>query len=330
MATIKQIAEMANVSIATVSRVLNSDPKLSVTEKTRERIFEIADQIGYRKKTVQPMIKNIAFLYWFSEKEELEDVYYKSIRLEVEKQAAERNIELITYKISDGIEAIRPDIEGFIAVGRFSSRELDRLHELTPSGVFIDSVPDPDHYDAVKPDLRWITRKAIDFYVAGGHKNIGFIGGVDIDPDTKEERIDVREESFRDYMDKLGLLNEAYIFRGKHFSVNDGYELMHEAISKLEDRLPTAFFVAADPIAVGCLQALNEQEISIPARVSVLSMNNISVTKYVSPPLTTFHIDIYELCKDAISLLLERLIAKRTLVKTIYLNSELIVRKSTT
>ncbi|MEF2965544.1 LacI family DNA-binding transcriptional regulator [Paenibacillus sp. M1] len=330
MATIKEIAEKANVSIATVSRVLNNDPKLSVTEKTRERIFEIADQIGYRKKTVQQVIKNVAFLYWFSEKEELEDVYYKTIRLEIEQQAAERNIELVVYKIGDGIEAIHPETEGFIAVGRFSSKELEYLHKITPNGVFIDSVPDPDHYDAVRPDLRWITRKAIDYYLEKGHRDIGFIGGVDIDPDTKEERIDVREESFRDYLGKLDLLNEAYIFRGKHFSVNDGYELMLGAIDKLGPNLPTAFFVAADPIAVGCLQALNEKEISIPARVSVLSMNNISVTKYVSPPLTTFHIDIYELCKDAISLLLERIIAKRSLVKTIYLNAELIVRKSTT
>ncbi|WP_410769686.1 LacI family DNA-binding transcriptional regulator [Fontibacillus sp. BL9] len=329
MATIKQIAEKANVSIATVSRVLNNDPKLSVTEKTRERIFEIADQIGYRKKTVQPSIKNVAFLYWFSEKEELEDVYYKTIRLEIENQAAERNIEITTYKISDGIQAIHPDIEGFIAVGRFSTKELDYLHTLTPNGVFIDSVPDPDHYDAVKPDLRWITRKAIDFHLSKGHRNIGFVGGIDIDPDTKYEKMDVREESFRDYMDKLNLLNEEYIFTGKHFSVNDGYELMLRAIDGLGPNLPTAFFVAADPIAVGCLQALNEKEISIPARVSILSMNNVSVAKYVSPPLTTFHIDTYELCKDAISLLMERVIAKRTLVKTIYLNAELIVRKST-
>lgn len=88
------------------------------------------------------------------------------------------------------------------------------------------------------------------------------------------------------------------------------------------------FFVAGDPIAVGCLQALNEKGIAIPNRVSVISINNISIAKYVSPPLTTFHIDTKELCKVAIELLLERVVEKRKIVKTIYLGAELVKRKS--
>jgi LacI family transcriptional regulator len=93
--------------------------------------------------------------------------------------------------------------------------------------------------------------------------------------------------------------------------------------------LPTAFFVAADPIAVGCLQALNEHGIAIPNTVSIVSINNISVAKYVSPPLTTFHIDMREICKNGIQLLLEQVVEKRKLVKTLYIGSELVVRKST-
>ena len=104
---------------------------------------------------------------------------------------------------------------------------------------------------------------------------------------------------------------------------------MLKAIDRLGERLPTAFFVASDPIAVGCLQALNERGIAIPARVSVLSVNNISVAKYVSPPLSTFNIDIPELCRTAVTLLLEQMLNKRTLVKTVYHNAELVIRKST-
>jgi LacI family transcriptional regulator len=130
-------------------------------------------------------------------------------------------------------------------------------------------------------------------------------------------------------MEQKGLLKDSYIFHRRGFSVESGYLLMKNAIQQLGDQLPTAFYIAADPIAVGCLQALNEYGIAIPNRVSIVSVNNISVTKYVSPPLTTFHIDLREICKNAVQLLLEQVMEKRKLVKTLYIGSELVVRKST-
>ncbi len=329
LATIKDVAKKSGFSIATVSRVLNNDANLSVTEETREKIYEAADELNYRKKVVQPLIKNIAFLYWLTDKEELEDVYFKTMREEVEKWAEKYNIDLTTYKISGGIKQIPTDIEGFIAIGGFSDEELNYLRSITLSGVFIDSTPDPDHYDSVRPDLIHITVKAIDYFLSKGHTEIGFIGGTYHDPNTDTEQMDIRERKFRRYMEEKGLLKEEYIFRNRGFSVENGYHLMKKAILKLDDRLPTAFFIASDPIAVGCLQALNEHRIAIPNRVSIIGINNISVAKYVSPPLTTFHIDIHEISKNAVELLLERINDNRKIVKTLHIGAKLIERKST-
>lgn len=329
MATIKDIAEKAGYSISTVSRVLNNDQSLSVSDETRDKIYEIAELLNYKKKTVRLQVKNIAFLYWLTDKEELEDVYFKSMRVEIEKLARLYNIDLITYKISEGIKQIPDSIEGFIAVGSFSNKELAYLRGITSNGVFIDTTPDPKHYDSVRPDLVEITRSTIDFLTEKGHSEIGLIGGTYHNPNTNLDEMDIREKAFRSYMEEKGLLKDQYIFSQRGFSVENGYKLMSKAIQKLGEDLPTAFFVAADPIAVGCLQALNEFGIAIPNRVSIVSINNISVTKYVSPPLTTFHIETRELCKNAIELLLERVIEKRKIVKTLYLGSELIVRKST-
>jgi len=329
MAKIKDVAEETGFSISTVSRVLNNDQSLSVPDETREKIFEAAEKLNYRKKTVRPIVKNIAFLYWLTDKEELEDVYFKSMRLEIEKYAKKHNIELTTYKITDGINAIPENIEGFLAVGTFSDKELAYLRGLTPNGVFIDTTPDPNHYDSVRPDLAQITMKTVDFLIEKGHKNIGFVGGTYHNPNTDEDEMDIRERTFRQYMQEKGLLQEHYIYCHRGFSVDNGYNLMSQAIEKLDGKLPTAFFVAGDPIAVGCLQALNEQGIAIPNRVSVVSINNISVAKYLSPPLTTFDIDMKEICKNAIEFLLERVLEKRKIVKTLYIGSELIIRKST-
>nr|WP_202049275.1 LacI family DNA-binding transcriptional regulator [Bacillus glycinifermentans] len=329
VATIKEVAEAAGYSISTVSRVLNNDSTLSVPDETRKKIFEVAEKLNYRKKTVRMLVKNIAFLYWLTDKEELEDVYFKTMRLEIEKLASKFNVELTTYKISDGVEAIPEDIGGFIAVGSFSEKELAYLRSITPHGVFIDSSPDPDHFDSVRPDLLQMTKKTVDFLIEKGHEKIGFIGGTYYNPNTDKDEMDIRERTFRAYMSEKGLLEEHYMFCRRGFSVENGYHLMGKAIKELGEKLPTAFFTAADPIAVGCLQALNEKGIAIPGRVSIISINNISVSKYVSPPLTTFHIDIGELCKNAIELLLERVLEKRNIVKTLYLGAELVVRKST-
>lgn len=329
MATIKDIAEEAGYSISTVSRVLNNDMSLSVPDETREKIYEVAEKLNYRKKTVRLLVKNIAFLYWLTDKEELEDVYFKTMRLEVEKWAKKCNVELATYKISDGITSIPDSIEGFIAVGSFSDQELEYLRSKTSNGVFIDTTPDPNHYDSVRPDLVQMTRKTVDFLMEKGHSEIGFIGGTYHNPNTDEDEMDIREKTFRAYMEKKGLLKEEFIFCHRGFSVDNGYHLMKNAIEKLGDNLPTAFYTAADPIAVGCLQALNEKGIAIPNRVSVIGINNISIAKYVSPPLTTFHIDLKEICKNAVELLLEQVLEKRKIVKTLYIGSELVIRKST-
>ncbi|TCN26657.1 LacI family transcriptional regulator [Mesobacillus foraminis] len=329
MATIKDIAEEAGYSISTVSRVLNNDLSLSVPDETREKIYEVAEKLNYRKKTVRLLVKNIAFLYWLTDREELEDVYFKTMRLELEKWAKKCNVELTTYKISDGIASIPDNIEGFIAVGSFSNKELEYLRSRTSNGVFIDTTPDPDHYDSVRPDLAQMTRKTVDFLIEKGHSEIGFIGGTYHNPNTDEDEMDIREKTFRAYMEEKGLLKDEFVFCHRGFSVDNGYHLMINAIEKLGDSLPTAFYTAADPIAVGCLQALNEKGIAIPGRVSVIGINNISIAKYVSPPLTTFHIDLKEICKNAVELLLEQVLEKRKIVKTLYIGSELVIRKST-
>jgi LacI family transcriptional regulator len=329
MATIKDIAEKSGYSASTVSRVLNNDQSLSVSDETREKIYEVAEELNYRKKTVRLLVKNIAFLYWLTDIEELEDVYFKTMRIEIEKMARLFNIEMITYKISDGIHQIPDTIEGFIAVGTFSDKELVHLRSITTNGVFLDTSPDPNHFDSVRPDLPQITRKTVDFLMEKGHTEIGFIGGTYHNPNTGEDEMDLRERVFRRYMEQKGLLKDSYIFHRRGFSVESGYLLMKNAIQQLGDQLPTAFYIAADPIAVGCLQALNEYGVAIPNRVSIVSVNNISVTKYVSPPLTTFHIDLREICKNAVQLLLEQVMEKRKLVKTLYIGSELVIRKST-
>ncbi|KLK98491.1 LacI family transcriptional regulator [Bacillus pumilus] len=328
-AKIKDIAEKAGLSIATVSRVLNQDPNLSVTDQTREKVYAAAEALSYQKKTFKHSLKKIAFLYWMTEKEELEDIYFKSIRLGIEELTNTRSLNVTAYNPSDGLHSIDPATEGIIAIGRFKTSELDQLYAVTPHIVFIDTTPDEDRFDSVKPNLKRIVQKIIDSFIEKEHSSIGFIGGTDLDLNTNVHIPDIRETTFREYMLARHILNERLVYIGHHFSVDEGYSLMMKAIDELGDDLPTAFCVASDPLAIGCLQALNERGFSLPNRVSVFSINDIHVSQYVSPPLTTYHIHTSLLCETAIDLLLERLVDGRTLPKTVLIASEPVFRKST-
>ena len=109
--------------------------------------------------------------------EELQDVYFKTMRTELIRQADKQNVSVTVFKRSQGIEMIPQDINGFIAVGSFNNKEITYLETLTENGVFLDSSPYSDIYDAVRPDLDYITRKAVRFFKEKGHKEIGFVGG---------------------------------------------------------------------------------------------------------------------------------------------------------
>ena len=153
MATIKEIAEIVGVSSAAVSRVLNYDEGISVSDETREAIFATAEKIGYKKRVIYPKIENVALLYFTDNEDELEDVFYHGVREEIVKQAKKMNIQISIYDRKDGMDAIPKDLTAFIAVGWLTRKEINKLYKICKKGVFIGTSPDEKLFDAVKPNM---------------------------------------------------------------------------------------------------------------------------------------------------------------------------------
>jgi LacI family transcriptional regulator len=327
VATIKDIAEKAGVSIATVSRVLNYDPTISVTDETKKRIFEAAEQLSYKKRAPRKAnAPKVAIIHWYTEKEELEDLYYMSIRLGAEKQCQAKNLQVVKLFYDRHEDLLHENVQGIIAVGKFSGKQVQDLKRVTDTIVFVDCSPDDEKYDAVVVDFEKATRKVLDHFIENGHTRIGYIGGRESYKDHTATIEDLREKTFKAYMGEKGLLDEKAMYVGA-FSVNHGYALMKQAIEEWGDALPTAFFVANDAMAIGCLRALHEAKIAVPERVNIIGVNDISVSKYVYPALSTVKVYTEMMGEAAVDLLLERW-AGRKIAKKVFLATELKIRQS--
>lgn len=326
MATIKEIAEIVGVSSAAVSRVLNYDEGISVSEETREAIFATAEKIGYKKKVIYPKIENVALLYFTDNEDELEDVFYRGVREEVIKQAKKMNIRLQIYDRRDGMSVIPRDLNAFIAVGWLTRKEINQLYKICPRGVFIGTSPDEKLFDAVRPNMDSFVTQMVDYFVEKGHKKIGFIGGSDRNIDTGKPSMDIREWSFRQSVAYYHCLEEEYILISEKFTVDEGYRMGKELLKK--SSLPTALCIASDTLVVGVLQALNEKGIQVPEQMALFSINDVNIAKYLSPPLTTIHIDIPCICETALDLLRNRVLYGGKVTKLIFVNGIPIFRKS--
>ncbi|MGW9103746.1 LacI family DNA-binding transcriptional regulator [Priestia megaterium] len=324
MATIKDIAKAAGVSTATVSRVLNFDETLSVSEETKRKIFDIADSFSYKSKK-RSKEKKIAFVHWSTEQEAMNDLYYSSIRVGIEKRCRLQNMQVIKYFQSDFEKQAFEDIEGIIAVGKFSELQIKKLESITSKIVFVDSSPNEELFSSVVVNFERVTTKVMNYLIDKGHKEIGYIGGREKFKDQHVEFRDPREIAFQNFIKEKALPNTP-MYIGE-FSVEDGYNLMKKAINEHKESLPTAFFVGNDSLAIGCLKALHEAKIQVPNRVNIIGVNDVSFSKYTHPALSTVKIHTELMGETSVDLLVEQF-SDPPLPKQIVLPTTLKIRES--
>lgn len=326
MATIKDIAEKAGVSIATVSRVLNQDPSLSVSQETKQKILDVSEELKYRKKTGRRTVNSykLAVVNWYTEEEELEDMYYHSIQQGVRERCDERQIETIQITMND-LKHV-DEVNGIIAIGKFSVKQANELKKLSPHIVFVDCSPDEDQFDSVISNFSRATENVLQYFYDKGHTRIGYIGGREAYKDQTSLIEDPRSVSYERYLRAKDLFDPSIVYIGS-FTVLDGYNLMEKALREHQNYLPTAFFLGNDSMAIGALKALHDAKISVPKDVGIIGVNDLSVSKYVYPPLSTVKVYTDRMGKEAVDLLVERW-NDREITKKIVLSTSLVIRES--
>lgn len=334
MATLKEIADQVGVSVATVSRVLNGDTTLLVSEETKLQVFSVAEEMAYQTVTQRKKekIKNkkvirLGIVEMYDITKQLADPYYLLLSNMVEKLCFEKQIEVVKLYEKDGIyeNTGAHELTGIMAIGKFTDKQVEALSQRAESIVFIDSSPDDAQYDSVKINFKLGVLQAFTYFFEQGHREIGFIGERYTLGDLKVPELDERLKYFEAYLKKANLFKEHLIINSE-MTAEGGYVAMKTYLQ--QDRtLPTAFFVANDVIAAGVSKALKEEGYHIPQDVSMIGFNDTVISQYMDPPLTSIRVPTRQLAEAAIELMIER-IKGRHYPKKVILPSELVKRES--
>lgn len=325
MATIKEIADKAGVSIATVSRVLNQDETLNALEETKQRVFEVAKELDYELKAQKKRKKKlrIGVFYSYSPQEELDDPYYLCIRLAIERELEDMGYKKQIVACSDSLESIA-SVDGVICTGTFSESMVETMRTWNKPIVFIDGSPDPKEFDSIVVDYKVAVLDALDHLISKGHTKIGYIGCIEKDLDGTIIE-DQRTNIYTEYMKKKNLYKPEYVKIGE-FYPKYGYQLLKELYE--EGNMPTAMFAITDSIAVGCYRAAYELGLRIPDDLSIVGFNDIPTAKYMTPPLTTIRLYMDFIGEQAVRMISERLTSERELSMKIVVPTKLKERSS--
>ncbi|KAF1303117.1 LacI family DNA-binding transcriptional regulator [Enterococcus sp. JM9B] len=336
MVGIRDVAHLAGVSPATVSRVINEDKSLSVTAETKKRIYAAIEELNYVKKGTKKSSRNssIGIITAVSIRDEFEDPYFRSIRLGIALEARKQHIAANRiYRLHKDIKIEDlSELGAVVILGQLDKSILDIFYMQNKNLIIIDDPYCDEIYDAVYVDLKKAMEKHLERLFDLGHKKIAFIGGLRKIPIANQEPLiseeEIRLETYRSWMKARGLYDGSYeLLAG--WTTDSGYLLMEELLNKMDRKdYPTAVIVVNDPMAIGVFRAVQKREIRIPEDITVCSFDDIEIASFMTPTLTTAHIDTEDLGRYAIRLAKERIDQERERPVHVILPTELIVRES--
>lgn len=321
MVTIKEIAKAVGVSSATVSRVLNYDPALSISPVKRQAIIETAEALNYetprnRNKAnghaAPSLLTRLVIVHFLEPSDEIADPYYVGVRLGIETRCRDLKTEIAKVFHSDAMpdEALFAGASGVIVIGKHSDDEVAWLRQHARHVVFADFDPRIDEIDSVFSDVGLAMHRILDMLKASGYSRIGFIGSHEHLNGRTLEFGERRCAAYIDWHKAEGrfepeLLALGTSTSGQNLRLETGYQLARHLLAL--PRRPDVVITANDNMAIGTYRAAQEYGLSIPGDVAIVSFNDIPVAQFLTPPLTTVRIHGEHIGETAVDLLLERL-----------------------
>lgn len=331
--TLKEIAERANVSAMTVSRILNGrDDGFPIREETRQRVLTIAKEAGYKPNLMARALRGGRSSLLGVIVRDITESFFSQIVKGINAAAVERH-----YRVFLGHVEERPDktrdygsmfeqvhSDGILIIGDMQ-HDADAVGYLLKRHQCLVGITDRvqrRQFPGVYTDNDRGVTLAMEHLWGLGHREILCVSDATINDGL------MRAEIYQRFMHEHGVAEVAEVLFTKRFS-EESYHKGQEIFSR--EQLPTAIVAATDSIAIGLMQAAFEANINIPQNLSIIGYDNIDVARFLIPSLTTVSQPGFEMGHAATRMLISMISGeqKRENIDDVILIPELIVRKST-
>ena len=301
--SIRDVAERAGVSIATVSRTVNRIP--TVNPELAERVWKAIEEVGYLPNTqARALVSGRSHMLGLIVSE-ITNPFFPELIQEFETLAVAQGYEVLigstNYDPARTESLMRRllqrNVDG-VAVMTFGIEEdlVQKLVEREFPLVFVDAGPDLANIHVLKVDYAEGIRQGVQHLAALGHRSIAFISGP-----LSQRSPKARREAFLKSMAELGLrVPPEHLIEGNH-TMEGGIVAMEKLIAL--DDLPTAVMCSNDMTAIGALHALYRTTLKVPEDISVVGFDDIHLAQFMLPPLTTVQMSCKALAAAAVEAL---------------------------
>lgn len=319
MATIKDVAQAAQVSVAAVSRVLNKDDNISVSPEVRARIFQAAHSLGYvsprqRKAAEHKKHLVIGVADWRVVRPDRHNVRLSSLSCLVQMMTDEYEVSFVRLVFG---QAQR--VDGVIALGVFNEAEVDFLRSLSFAIVFVNSDQQSYEFDQVQVDFDLGMEQVISYLLdKKQYTGVGYIGGI---YDGVNGRIGGhRLAAMQRILENRGAYDPE-LFHVGEMSKESGYALAKKAVE--ENALAEAMLLGSDEVAEGALEAFRELGVRIPKDVAVIIYQDVQTLESKWPTGTCLEMYPDYVWENALELLFGRIRQKRSQAVTVMVPTHL-------
>ncbi|WP_188456512.1 catabolite control protein A [Virgibacillus oceani] len=327
--TIYDVAREANVSMATVSRVVNGNP--NVKPVTRKKVLATIERLGYRpnavarglasKKTttVGAIIPDISSIFFAELARGIEDIatmYKYNIILSNSDQNKDKELQLINTMLEKQVDGI------LFMGGNISEEHVQQFKSASVPVVLAATYDESETIPSVNIDYEEAAYEATKFLLDQGNTHPAFVSGQD---DTL-----INQQKYEGYLRAMKeasvSLNEAYIIKGD-YSYDSGLEAVEQLLNLYEK--PTAVFVASDEMALGVIHGAQDKGYSVPDDIEVFGFDNTRLATMVRPTLSTIVQPMYDIGAVAMRLLTKYMNKEEVTEKKVVLPHRIIERNST-
>jgi len=326
--TIQDVARVAGVSVATVSRVINKSG--TVTQKTRDVVLEAIKQLEYRPnllgrnlrrtetKLILALLPTIANPFYSRIVKGMEDIAHKNgfnVLLCNTDSNADRErvyLELLKNRRADGVIFMAPEI---------SCEELSEIGRSFPV-VQCCEYKENTHVPRVTIDNFVAAKKAVKHLILLGNRRIGMISCRNSFLSTIR-----REQGYKAAIEEAGIEYDERLIVYGDYSFKSGYRAASNIL--MQNERAEAIFSISDIMAIGALRAARDKGLRVPEDLAVVGFDNISFASMCDPMLTTISQPKYDLGCTAMELLIKKVKGEMEVPAEVVLENELVIRETT-